>query len=92
MIQRPGDPGHGVVGADAQRVVVELFLEIAGVQARQSGRSPAVAAAVQAVTGEAGVRRPAGAAAHGDDVAAGREGAIRPSGRGIAGGEQGRHA
>jgi len=89
LIQRLRDAGHGVVGTQAGGVVFHLFLQIAGVETRQTRRRHAVSAAVQTVAGETGVRRTARAAAHGDDLAIGREGAIRLARRGIAGGQAG---
>lgn len=44
-------------------------MQITGVETRQAGRRVAIAEAVEAVTGEAGVGGPAVAAAHGDDLA-----------------------
>lgn len=83
-VQRLGDPRHLIVRPEARGVILHLFLQIAGLQPGQARCGRAVALALQPVAGKAGVGRPAGAAAHGDDLAGAAEGAVRPAGRGIA--------
>ncbi|MNI17967.1 hypothetical protein D3C73_713590 [compost metagenome] len=68
-IQAARHAGHDVVRAQTAGVVLHLFLQIALIQTGQARRRNAVAFALQAMTGEAGVGRTARAAAHGDDLA-----------------------
>jgi hypothetical protein len=69
LVQTPGDPRHDVVGTPAAGVVLHLLLQIALIEPGQARRRIPVALAIQPVAGEAGVARPAGAAAHGDHFA-----------------------
>jgi hypothetical protein len=73
VIEPSGDRRHGFVPPQVRGVVVQLLLQIAGVETGQTRRADAVAGAVQAVAGEAGVPRAALAAAERDQLAVGGE-------------------
>lgn len=88
LVQTPGDPRHDVVGTPAAGVVLHLLLQIALIEPGQARRRIPVALAIQPVAGEAGVARPAGAAAHGDHFAGRGEAPVRHPRRGVAGGER----
>jgi len=75
---------HDVVGTQAGGVILHLLLQIALIQPRQTRGSDAVALALQAVAGEAGVGCATRTATHGDDLTRGGEGAIRLARRGVA--------
>src|SRR5690606_35517017 len=76
VVQPAGGLVHDGIAPEARGVVLELLLQIAGVEAGEAGDADAVAHAVEAVATEAGVGRAAVAAAHGDDLAVGREGPV----------------
>lgn len=71
--QAHGDRLHLAMLAATRGIVVELAVEVADVQAGEPRRAGAVAAAVEPVTGEAGVRCAGVAAAQRDQPAAGGE-------------------
>jgi hypothetical protein len=73
LIERLRDRRHHRIGTQAARIVLHLLVQIPGVEARQTRRGDAVAAAIQAMAGEAGVGRPAAAAAQRDEFPAGRK-------------------
>ena len=72
----------------ARGVVLHLLLQIALIQARQARRRHAVALALHAVAGEAGIVGAARPAAQGDDFSGRGQGAVRLARRGVAGGEE----
>lgn len=59
-----GDRAHGRIVTKARRVVFQLLVQVARVQAGESRDGVAVPAAVQTMAGEAGVISPAVATAH----------------------------
>jgi hypothetical protein len=69
LVQAPRDARHDVIGTPTAGVVLHLLLQIALIQPGQARRRIPVALTIQPVAGEAGVARPAGAAAHGDHFA-----------------------
>lgn len=74
---QPADDGtHFGMFAPAVRVIVELAVEIAGVEPREARDEAAVAFTLEAVAGRAGVSRAAVAAAKGNDLAAFGKGGI----------------
>jgi hypothetical protein len=88
LIQPTGDARHDVVGPQAAGVVLHLLLQITLIQTGEARDGVTVAFAFQPMTGEAGVRCSAGAAAHGDHFAGGRKGAVSNARRGVARREQ----
>ncbi|MES2035380.1 MAG: hypothetical protein V4466_14495 [Pseudomonadota bacterium] len=90
MVQPLGDRGHDVVVAQVGGVVVQLLLQVAGVQARKARRAEAVPLTLLAVAAEAGGAHAAFAAAQGDQFAGRREGFSGPVGRRSASGGKAR--
>jgi hypothetical protein len=88
LIQTTGDARHDVVGPQAAGIVLHLLLQIALIQTGEARDGVSVAFAFQPMTGEAGVCRSARAAAHGDQFAGSRKGAVSSARRGVACREQ----
>lgn len=82
-----GDRAHFGMFAAAVNVVVQLALEIAGVEPGEPRRMAAVTFAPQAVTGDTGIRRAAIAPAHRDDLAGSAESRISAAFRATAAAE-----
>lgn len=78
VAEAPGDPTHLSMLAATVRISLKLPDEIAGVQTSKPRRARAVAAPVEPVAGEAGIRGSRRRAAEGDQAAVRRE----PVGRG----------
>jgi len=89
VVKRLGDRPHHLVWADARGVVLHLLLQVAGLEAGQAGDRDAVAHAVEAVAGEAGVCRSAGAATHRDGPPIDAQQSVGPGWRAVAGAERG---
>lgn len=89
FLRKPADDGlHAGVLAQARGVVIQLFLQVAAIQAGQPRNALCVALAGKPVTGEAGACWPSAPAAHRDDLAVCVEGALSRFGKAAAGREQ----
>ncbi|HMO74846.1 MAG TPA: hypothetical protein PKD99_05055 [Sphingopyxis sp.] len=75
-VQPRGDSAHRAMVAPPARIIVELAVEIAGVEPGEPRRLPSVALAREAVAGEAGGARTAIATAEGDRLARRAKGAF----------------
>lgn len=77
LIEMTGDPRHRIVVTKIGRVILHLLLQIPRIQPRQKGHRDAVACAIQPMTGETGIARPAVTAAHRHQFAGPRQGFSR---------------
>ena len=78
-VQTPCDRAHDVVMPGIRGIVLHLLLQVTGIQTRQAGNADPVALPLESVTAEAGIGRPARAAAQGDQFPGLGQGGIRPA-------------
>jgi hypothetical protein len=89
VVERLGDRPHHLVRADPGSIVLHLLLQVAGVETGQARDRDAVAHAVEAVAGEAGMSCSTGAAAHRDGPSIDAQKGVGPGWRAVAGAERG---